>query len=71
MIPTAFNDLLRISAIKAHVILMTGEKTLVYKGLEPVFFNIISYKGISDNEKESHRVTPLYRILRHGSRVRV
>lgn len=49
---------LLISATGAHVILMTGRKALIYKGFELVFFNIINYKGILDNKKESHRVTP-------------
>ena len=49
---------LLISATGAHVILMTGRKALIYKEFGPVFFNIMNDKGILDNKKESHRVTP-------------
>ena len=49
---------LLISATGTHVILMTGRKALIYKEFGPVFFNIMNDKGILDNKKESHRVTP-------------
>ena len=49
---------LLISTTGAHVILMTGRKALIYKEFGPVFFNIMNDKGILDNKKESHRVTP-------------
>lgn len=49
---------LLISATGAHVILMTGRKALIYKEFGSVFFYIMNDKGILDNKKESHRVTP-------------